>query len=366
MPKTYSFMPDANQELLLKATLQDGNAAIESWNKWRRGIALDDVELGSQRLLPFLLHRLQIMGVDDPELRRYQSVARYVWLQNHKILWRAQQLISQFAAAGITAMPLKGLAIGPLYYSDLRLRAMSDCDLLIPCASVRDASDILVRNGWRSPNEASLRADAYLSTCHAATYFGPDRFEIDLHWHLCSDCCSNEADAVFWADLQPLSFNEVETRTLSATGHLFHTCVHGGRQNELAPIRWIVDSAQIIREGQIDWHKILDLAREFRLVRRLQQTLGVLHGTFSLPIPDGVVAELMALKPSAIELVEEHTARSRAPRPIKSSIRRYCYYHRNIAGRPGDDGILHYLQAALGTPTLKETLFRISRSFSDD
>lgn len=362
MPETFSFLPDANQELLLKAALQDGDAAIESWNEWCRRIPLDDVDLGSQRLLPLLLHRLRNLGVDDPELRRYQSVARYVWLQNQRLVWRAQQILRLFAEAGIPALPLKGLAVGPLYYPDLRLRAMNDIDVLTPCASVGEAGRLLASKGWRSPNEARLQFERYLPTHHAACFTNAEGIEFDLHWHLCSECCSAEADEAFWRDLQPLSLNGIETKTLSDTGHLFHTCVHGGRPNELSPIRWIADSAQILRAGTIDWRRMLDLASEFRLVRRLQQTLGVLHGTYSLPIPDSVIAQLGAKKPSAIEALEERTALSRLPRPVKSSLWHYSNYRRNVARRAGDKGLVRYLQDSLGTPSLAATFLRVARS----
>lgn len=359
MPRRLPFLPDDNQELLLKAVLQNDGAAIESWNEWRRRISVEDLDLGSQRLLPLLLHRLRELGVDHPDLRRYRSVDKYAWLQNQQLVWQAREVLELLDAAGIPAMLLKGLAVGPLYYPDLRLRPMSDFDLLIPGPRVYEAARLLVEKGWRSPDETSLASERFRRTRHAACFRNNRGVELDLHWHVAGECCADEADELFQLAAQPLTFAGIETKTLSDTDHLFHTCIHGGRPNFVPPIRWVADSAHILRSGGIDWTRLLDLGGSFLVVRRLQTTLNCLKSTFSLPIPDPFMARLMAIEPSAIEVIEERASVLPLTRRMRSSLWHYCFYRRNFRGKPHDEGLARYLQDSLGTRSVSGTIRRI-------
>jgi len=90
----------------------------------------------------------------------------------------------ELARAGIPAMPLKGLAVAPLYYGGFAFRPMSDFDLLVPTASAGEAARILVDAGWHSPYQQFLGTEAYWSTRYSAQFHSADGDEFDLHWHL--------------------------------------------------------------------------------------------------------------------------------------------------------------------------------------
>ena len=344
----------ADQELLLKALLLEGEAAIESWNAWRQRISVEDADVASQRLLPLLLDKLHRLGVDHPDLSRYESVARYTWLYNQLRARAAQNILASFAEAGVPAMPLKGLAVALLYYGDLRRRAMTDFDVLVPAASAATAARRLNSKGWYSPCETFLDSESYRQTRHAAQFINARGAEIDLHWHVSHDCCQSGIGDVFWRHSQPLTINGFETRTLSDTDHLFQACIHGGMPNEVPPIHWITDSAQILRTRSIEWQRLLDQGRDFDVVRRLQRTLGYLRGSFLLPIPDSVIAQLRAMRPSRIELLDERTRFSRLHPFLKSGVWRYIHYRRNAARH---QNFFRYLQESFGTHSLAGTIF---------
>lgn len=352
MRKSPSYLPDAGQTLLLKAALSEGGDAVGHWNAWRRTVDVDELDLASQRLLPLLFNKLLALGIDDPDLDRYRSVARYVWSDNQLRVRRAQQVLSLFAEAGIAAMPIKGLAIAPLYYGNFRLRAMNDVDILVPGSSIPAACQVLSRNGWHSQHVARLGSEAYRLTTHATEFRNADGAEIDLHWYLSSECCRPDAEAGFWHHAQPLTLGGLDTRTLSDTDHLFHTLTHGSRSNDVSPIRWVADSAHILRTGSIDWQRLLDHADEFSLILRMQRTLGVLHDVFSLPIPAPAMERLAAMRPASFELLEERVTRSPRPNALKSSLIRYVNYRRNVFRRSWDRGLLSYAQDVVGVRSL--------------
>jgi hypothetical protein len=111
MPEAIPGLPTVDQELLLKALLFDGEPAIESWNAWRRRISVEEIDLGSQRLLPLLLEKLRRMRVDHPDLRKYQSVARYIWSKNQLLVHVTRQVICFSARKTFRRCCSKGLQL---------------------------------------------------------------------------------------------------------------------------------------------------------------------------------------------------------------------------------------------------------------
>ena len=357
-PVSSAILPTADQELLLHCILSEGEAAIESWIAWRQRISVFNLDQDCQRLLPLLVDKLRRMGIDHPDLLKYKSVTRYIWFKNQLLLQVAQQVLLLFAEAGIPAMPLKGIALTPLYYGDFGLRPMEDLDILVPTASAAAAARLLNGKGWKSVFEAQLQSAGFMRTRNAASFLNADGLDIDLHWHVSPECCKPNADDVFWCHSQCVTLNGVETRTLSDTDHLFHACIHGGAPNDFGAIRWIVDSAQILRSRSIEWERLIAQGQEFDLVRRLQRTLGYLHKTFALPIPAPVIEQLMALEPSRTELSDERTRFSRLHPFLKAAAWRYIHYRRN---RTSGERLFDYLQEAYGTHSLAGTILSATR-----
>jgi len=358
MKKICAMLPTAEQELLLHAILSEDDSAIEKWNAWRQRIAVADVDSDAQRLLPLLVDKLRRMGVDHPDLAKYRSVTRYVWFKNQMLFQVAQRVLVAFAEAGVPVMPLKGIALTPLYYGDFRLRPMEDLDLLVPPAFASAAARILTSHGWASQCASQLKSPGFMRTRNAASFINAQGLDIDLHWHLSPECCRPTADDMFWSHSQRVALNGIDARTLSDTDHLFHACIHGGTPNGNGAIRWIVDSAQILGTRSIEWDRLLAQAQEFDLVRRLQRTLSYLRNTFTLPIPGPVIELLMALEPSRVELSDEQIRSSRLHPFLKAAAWRYIHYRRN---RSAGEGVFDYLQQAYGTRSLAGTVLSIGR-----
>jgi hypothetical protein len=347
-----------DQELLLRAILCEGQDSVASWYAWRRQIALIDVDSHSQRLLPLVFVKLRSMGIDDPELTKYKGIGRYIWVKNQLYLREAQSVLRSIAQAGIPAMPVKGIALTPLYYADLRLRPMEDLDIFVTPDSVTDAARLLGNQGWTSTFADQIHSRGFLRTRNAATFTNASGIELDVHWHLFPECCDPAADNIFWQQTQEVDLDGLLTKTLNDTDHLFHACVHGGILGEAGAMRWIVDSAQILHTREIDWNRFLALCQTFDLVQRLQRTLGLLSDTFNLPVPASVLARLAALRPSRTELWHDRIGASRLHPFFKAAVWRYAHYRRN---RTPGEGLFEYLQQAYGTRSVAETMRSAAR-----
>ena len=334
--------------MLLKASLLDGDVARSAWENWRARVTLDDVDHASARMIPLLLANLQRMNVVDPELPRYQNVARHTWLENQLLAKHGGGLLRIFADAGIPAMVLKGLAIAPLYYGNFRLRAMSDVDILVPVAQAREAACLLNAKGWHAQRQTRMKTRDYLTTQHSMLFTNANDVQFDLHWHVLNEACWHNADDIFWQGAQPMTFHGVQAATLCATDHLFQACAHGGRANLVAPFRWVADSAMILRAASIDWDRLLRLATDFRLTLRLCRTLGYLRDAMELPVPDDILAQLVAIPATHLEAFEDKLSPPSAAQLRGMLVMRYVHYRRSWASR-GRLGFLRYLQASYGS-----------------
>lgn len=350
--------PTDDQKLLLKALFSDGETAVEVWDAWRERVSFEHLDAGSQRLVPLLLNKLQRLNIEHSDLRKYRSVARYVWFKNQLLLRAAQKVLGVFAEAHIPAILLKGLPVTLLYYGDHCLRPMSDLDILVPLPFAYDAARHLHSAGWRSSELSQLKSQGYMRTRNAMMFVDSSQVEIDLHWHIVPECCRPNADEKFWQRSQPLLINGIPTSTLSDTDHFLHACIHGGAPGEASSIRWIADCWQILRTRKVDWSIVLATGHELNLVRRMQRTLSFLRDKFSFPIPASVISKLLATPPSRIELIEEAAGFSRLHPFMKAAVWRYAHYRRNAATH---QGLLRYLQDAYGTPSMPATIGSVAQ-----
>lgn len=349
-----SYLPNPAQELLLRAILWDDERAQSCWRAWRDSVAIDELDFGSQRLLPLLNERLKEWQIEHADSGRFEGVAKHTWMENQLLALHAKTALEMLKDRGIPAMLLKGLAVTPLYYGNFRLRAMGDFDILVQPSDAALATRILIADGWKSKHAHLMHDPAFLLTRHAV-FFTKRTIELDLHWHTLHECCRPDADEHNWRYSQPMNFNGYETRTLSDTDHLFHSCSHGGRPNEVPPIRWVTDAAMILRENNVDWQRLLEKAERLRLVLRMQQTLGYLAERMELPVPAWLIEKLERMEPHALERVEERMANSGVHPFFKLAAFRYIHYRRNIARQNEDEGFLRYLQLSLGTNSMLGT-----------
>ncbi len=189
------------------------------------------------------------------------------------------------------------------YYRNDAVRPMSDLDIAVQPRDTQAAIAALLRMGWTRIGTAD---DEDLRYRHSMQFLDPAKREIDLHWHLLREACSESATALFWSRAQPLVWAGVATSQLSAEDMLFHTLIHGVRANRMPPLRWVADAMTIIGAAgaDFDWGRLLHLAAMLRLNQRLALGLGYLAERFAAPIPEETLRTLRLRRPSWVERVE--------------------------------------------------------------
>jgi hypothetical protein len=340
----HPFLPTTEEGFLLKACFAEGEEALLSWRAWRDSVDIEDVDIGTQRLLPLLYDNLRTRFVTDPILSRYKSVYRYYWLQNQLQTRQAGEVLEVFAAAGVDGLLLKGIALLPLYYRRFGLRPMDDIDVLVRPETRERAIDALCRAGWR------VKADHG----HAALLErGP--FELDLHRRVLHEERSRTHED-FWIASQTIAILGKPAKTLSDTDHLLHTCAHGARWNSVSPVRWVADAAIILRSASIDWARFSRATRTLGLVLPVRETLAYVGRTLPCSVPVHVIAELQAMQVTRGEKLEFKARSTWDPGLRRILVRIYRRHARTARGAGSPLTFLRNVQSVWGTTSITGTV----------
>jgi hypothetical protein len=297
--------PTLAQELLLRAAVIPGPAALAAWDRWKVGHDLIESELdhGSFRLLALVYKNLLAQGADEPLMPRLKGIYRYWWCSNQRLFYRAAEVIKGLEQAHIPTLALKGAASSVAYYRDTGVRPMGDVDLLVPYDQAAAAVVHLGRMAWKPGRP---RVPDLIRYQHSVRMFHETGEALDLHWHVLAECVRRDADQGFWARAVPIRILDSASLALGPTDALLHAVVHGMRWNEEPTIRWVADAMAILHASgdAIDWETLEREARAQRLVLRLCLGLDYLKRRMDAPIPDGVIERLQAAPPSGIEHME--------------------------------------------------------------
>jgi hypothetical protein len=273
--KHTSWQPDATQELLLKAALMPPEAAVDCWQRWQGRTDIEKLDYASFRLLPLLYKNLQSAGVEAAALARYRSVYRHFWYKNKLYLHRLGGFLERYNHSGASPLLLlKGVPLILNYYADPGLRPMADIDILISEDDLQAAFAILQESGWVAEKQLPERPTSLWLLAERECHFrNREGMEIDLHWNLLQESFQgkDEINACIGRGRE-VSISAGIALVPDATDLFYHVLIHGVRWNSVHPLRWIPDVKVILeRDGeQIEWNRIIDMARRDHLVLRLK------------------------------------------------------------------------------------------------
>jgi hypothetical protein len=342
--------PTELQELLLKACLLDRDQALKAWQLWEARSGFDSLDQGSYRLLPLLFTRLSRLGVQHPMMGRLKGIHRRSWSQTRVLTWKAARAVRLLEEHGIATLMLKGVPLAALFYRDVAIRPMQDLDVMVPEQLAPAALDLLQSNGWsrtgaRWPREPHRRSwvgsvlpdveeQRLVQLQPSINLVDGEGREVDLHWNLLHSVSFPGADQAFWDSAIPFTFEGIATRTLCATDHLLHACAHGVMWNDLPPVRWVADSAMILRTAPIDWDRLVMLTDRLHMALPVSDGLHYLESVLDLPVPPGVLKQLARLKVTRMEKLDYDRRQSEPrPGPIEWLRSRYRIYSQRTRGR---------------------------------
>ena len=330
------YLPDRTQELLLGACLLKGDAALDAYREWKTSVDLDNVDPGSYRLFPLLYVNLKSHGLKDPMMNIFKWVYTKTRTNNEILLRNLAPLLEEFNKRGIEVILLKGAGLILSCYRDCGLRPMVDADLLVPTGKTGDAIKLITGLGWDSsitplkgfkdmkllsrlgwtPGDRKLEdfTDEYFCVRHGQDFTNPEKFTIDLHWHVLHGYNEPDADTDFWQRARSVSIEGAHAQVLDPAGFLLHVCSHGARWDALPPIRWVADAARIVDGGggEIDWGRFVDLSTRHGKVLYAREALRYLNRYLERKVPESVLGDLDAVPVTKAQYLE-YQIRTRPP-----------------------------------------------------
>jgi hypothetical protein len=241
--------------------------------------------------------RLQLTeGQGEDLIRRHRDAMLGVLALERRLL----TLATAFEQAGIEVTVLKGSAFAHSFYPDPSWRSFGDIDLLVRTQDWRRAGELLRGLGLRR-RVPEPRPGYDERFGKAAEHVGEGGLEVDLHRTLVVGPFG------LWIDLEelaehivPFSLGGRRLRRLDDTAAFAHACIHaslGLWPPRLTPVR---DVAQIGRVGRVDWRKLAEWGRRWKLSAVFQHALATAEEYLGAEMPEQAGA-LRALVPSKME-----------------------------------------------------------------
>ncbi len=316
--------PDPSQELLLKACFSPCDEAVRNWNAWVKSLKrditstddrnilsalYDQLDHGTQRLLPLVYKRLSNCIANDRILGSIRGYYRYTWYKNQILIERLQEGYKLLQSLGFELISIKGIALSILYYKDFGARVMSDLDLVVKPEDADVVLKILQENGWRDARSNKLFVNTKGLLIGTRDLFNSKGDNLDLHWKLFKETYEPKLDLEIWKDKIPLQIGKVKIYTLNPTDHVLNILVHGIEGNKIPSIRWIPDILVILEGEEINWDLLNKRAQERKLTPFVQEGIAYLASHFP---------EIVSQKAATVSC------------KLKSTIKELKYYNRKI------------------------------------
>ena len=282
--------------LALSAAL--GTDRPDAFEQWQAGVDLDKLPPGHLLLLPLIYDNLEQSGREHPWLPRIRGVYRKMWYASQIALRSALNVVEAVQEQGQPALIAGAAALAHTVYPQPSLRPMLQPEIIVPQAGADIALRLLHSLGWQPRPAAPHLGSPAFRTWVAGQRFVNGRGQVLwLGWHVVSTLPCTELDAAFWAATTELTLDSRPSRTLCPADHLLRTCLTAAEGGLIA----LADTAWLLRQGAIDWQRLLTLTEHFRAGRPVLQVLETLAENLGPAAPPAVITALRRLPVSWAE-----------------------------------------------------------------
>ena len=301
-------MADARAERWICERLCRGAAALPTCGPVAlpRGLTVQEVAAAARH------HRIHLelasAGVPgDPVREALADDVRRAGLWNALQEAECRRVIDASAAAGVTPVVFKGVALAWSVYEQPWTRPFVDMDLLVPKAAVPALGEVLVSLGYA----AAVQVQGTLIT-HQASFTrvgrAGERYQVDVHWRLFNP--EPLANVFTYDELLARSARlpalGMAARRPDDADALAIAAVHrAGHHNDAGDLIWIRDVDRLARRlAPAGWHRLAAAARERGIAALCAAALSRASSCFGTPLPPDVLPHLDAAgeEPSAVFL----------------------------------------------------------------
>jgi len=194
-----------------------------------------------------------------------------------------------FSAAGISSLPLKGVALSQELYGDPCMRSSGDLDILLLPDDMEKAEEHLTRLGYRNLLGLHRMGESQqrhiIKTFHHHEYMNDARgVLVELHWR--SYLWTKEQVAALWESSSDTTWLDAGLKQLSPVENILFLADHGARHDWLC-LKWLADVAMLMQDlSADDWLSLQEKADFFDLRRVMGQTATLLEWFYGIQQPE--------------------------------------------------------------------------------
>lgn len=292
--------------------LIEGGAALGAWAN-RASDARWGERLIALGLAPYTWRQLKTSGYADDlpgELGQALRGAYYTAAGDAELhTAELRAVLTRLATVGVTPVLFKGAALAHTAYPDPACRPMGDLDLWVTEEEMLLAQAALAATGYREhtkgerPPAMQRQMDGEVQLIGT----GPGCGLVELHWGIFSGEWLRRTATVDSAGIRHrtriVQIAGCSARSLAPEDAVIHLAVHLAVNHQMAfpGVRGVLDVAMLARAEQVDWHVLVERARNWRvatptwLVLDLAEELFGLSGAAKL---SGATTAIASLAPS--------------------------------------------------------------------
>lgn len=268
------------------ADLRQAAAGGIDWDRlWRLGHVHEVVPLMAGTLAQAVPDAVPAAWLERAQRRRHVTLAT-----NLRLSEALFGVLDGLAAAGVDAMPVKGLVVAHRLYGSLAARPSADIDVLVHPADLVTARSVLVELGFRPPSNPGFKA--LVHPFHDPVWVrgtGGDHVLLELHRALWADSERRMGTDGLWARSIAVDLLGHPVRVLSLEDTLLHLAIH--RTRSALRLRWIVDVAELVRRAgtTLDWDAYDERATAAGARTSSWVILSLVRDLFGAPVPPEVL-----------------------------------------------------------------------------
>lgn len=199
-------------------------------------------------------------------MRMLQYYSDQIALENLRFFSELRVVLDNMDKAGIPVMILKGAWLAHDIYPDIRLRELSDMDIMVQPNDLAGAYEVAKGLGYAAKVPLSL--ESIIAGTDNKKQLPPMKKDngvmLDLHWGIGSadQEMANESTRL-WDHSREVSVVGKKARILSAEDMLLHLCYHLSHQHKfIMSMKSLYDIALLLKkkDHQPDWALVADIA----------------------------------------------------------------------------------------------------------
>jgi len=339
-------------EVLLRATLGQGQVVIDAWNEWQRRFDLATIDSKGYVLLPQLYLRLRQLDVPEATLAKLRGIYRHTWCKNQVFMTRLASALSLLQERGIGCLLLGGAAV--MATSRFGFLPLEKGELLVPGARFADATAVFRQEGW---SQRSDWEEEGARLAHSINFTHSDGTTCTIYRSVFAESTPSWADEDCWRHASACTVQDVPVRVLSATDHVLKLLVDVGMGCRPFTPRWVADVGTLLTaaEGSMSWERLRVKCATLRLTLPVKRSLAMLQmvSVFGYPRELRDLAATMATT-WAERRGDERRLRDPAQRrgATGALAAHWCRYKRVVGEAGHIPGFVKYLQEMWEVPSV--------------